>query len=150
MKTRTLSGILLFALLCANGAAATCNKGTIEGIWGAQGNLTFRANDGSFGSPTFLLARFNFNGNGKVSLSNGKVSVDGAFGNLTGNGTYTLASNCVGTMSINPRINGSPASKMRLDFLVTGDRDNPGIMAVYTNRNGVQESGQLTLQPMNL
>ncbi len=150
MKARTLIATTLLALLCANGAAANCNKGTIQGLWGAQGNLTFRARDGSFGSPTFLLARFNFNGNGKVNLSNGKVSVDGAFGNLTGAGSYTLGSNCVGTMSINPRINGNPAAKMRIDFLVTGDPDNPSIMAVYTNRNGDQESGQLTLEPMNL
>lgn len=150
MTIRTILGSALIGLLFANGAAANCNKGTIEGIWGAQGNLTFRAPDGSFGSPTFMLARFSFNGSGKVNLSNGKVSVDGAFGNLSGAGSYTLASNCVGTISINPRINGSPASKMRLDFLVTGNRDNPRIMAVYTNRNGVQESGQLTLEPMKL
>jgi hypothetical protein len=147
---RTFCSAICITLLCVNSAAASCNKGTIEGIWGAQGNLTFRAADGSFGSPTFLLARFNFNGSGKVSLSNGKVSVDGAFGNLTGNGTYTLAANCVGTMSINPRINGSPASKMRLDFLVTGDSSNPSIRAVYTNRNGIQESGQLQLEPIKL
>ena len=129
-------------------AAAECSKATLKGNYGTTGAI--EATDDFETLQIFFVGRVVFNGKGKLSIKKGTASAYGTIGDYTGNGTYSLNKNCVGTATINLRSEGEPAGTMRMDMIVVGTQENHRVMAVYTNQDDEPESGQFIFEKIEL
>jgi len=97
MKFLRIGARVLLATLMAVGsaAAATCSNATLIGVFGFL-NSGFD----SPGVPGASVGQYNFDGAGNVSGSFTHSS-NGTISNLTFTGTYAVAKNCTGSMTLN-------------------------------------------------
>ena len=97
MKSLQMGLGVLFAVLVASGsaAAAPCSNTSLTGVFGFQ-----NAGFDSPGVPGTSVGQYSFDGAGNVSGSF-THSDNGTITNLTFTGTYAVAKNCTGSMTLN-------------------------------------------------
>ena len=99
--------ILAFVALVAVGSgSATCSTATLTGVWGY-----------------FLgggVGQFTADGNGNITAGSQTVSNGGTILNQTFTGTYTVATNCTGTLTLNIAGGGTFTGSFVLDQMNKG------------------------------
>lgn len=107
--------ILMFSITIATGAAsaASCSNATIKGVYGS---LDAGVNGSS---PETTLTQFTADGAGKLS---GTVtnSTNGTITNSTFTGTYSIAKNCTGTVSVTFPNNSTANEAIVIDNMKKG------------------------------
>lgn len=154
--------VLVLAFLSPSAALAACTLESIKGSFAASGNLdSFGfADNGVDSNLVFLVGRFDFDGEGKVTVRNGKLGIAGVYANITGGGRYNLAANCVGTstVTINAKIPEQPnafaqdsiKTKVKFDFMVSGTANDPRVDMLYTDIVSPGDSGLISLRKIRL
>lgn len=154
--------LLLAAVICTPFSYAACSLATLKGNFALSGTIdTFGfVGDGSESNLVFLMGVINFDGLGKLTLRNGKISIAGIYANTSGGGSYRLNGNCTGnaSISITVKIPNQPnapeqpgvKTKIRLDMVVSGTASNPRVDAVYTDIQEIGESGIFSLTKIKL
>lgn len=111
-----LSFVLLLASLApalhAQEGATGCSLSTLKGNYSVQGQGTVVAQLPGFPAPPFPFAELAidlFDGTGDVS-GNATVNIDGVVVQATVAGTYTLNSDCTGTLSLQTSV-GLPVNE---------------------------------------
>jgi hypothetical protein len=102
LRLPTLTAILiLFGLMTiARPAAAACSNASLTGTygiaWGWQQELYNAPND-----QAYVVGQLTADGKGNLTGSE-TVSLDGSVSTVSVTGTYTVAANCTGTISLSP------------------------------------------------
>lgn len=109
--------------LASNGTLAASDLATVKGRWGVSMSAYFYLES----TPATLVGRFSFDGAGKVNVAL-KGSTYGTVSSVTGTGTYTLAANCQGVMTVY-----STGTPDRIDFVVTGMAGSPSMVFMVSN-----------------
>jgi len=118
--------VLLFALAALGSAsAATCSKASLAGVVGF-----FSTGYDGPDMPGTSVGQMNFNGKGKVSGS--WTHNNGTATTLTFTGTYTVASNCTGSIVLNT----SAGTTENDNFIL--DNANSGMQLIRTDASEVK------------
>jgi hypothetical protein len=102
----------LAAAVHAQDEASGCSLSTLKGTYSVQGQGTIVAQLPGFPAPPFPFAELAvdlFDGAGNVS-GNATVNIDGVVVQATVAGTYTLRSDCTGTLSLQTSV-GLPVNE---------------------------------------
>lgn len=137
---RTGLGVLFVSLIAAGSAAAApCSTASLTGVWGFE-NAGF---DGP-GIPGASVGQYNFDGAGNVSGSFTHSS-NGTISNLTFTGTYTVAKNCTGTLTLNNSNGVTEHHNLVIDNARKGlqviRNDSPQIRSGFALAQGVVTCG---------
>ena len=76
-------------------AHAACNNGTMVGTWGYR----YTGLDFNLGRFCSGVGAIRFSSANTAQIVGGKVSCDGVLTSASGRGTYSMASNCLGTIT---------------------------------------------------
>ena len=99
--------VLMFATLVAVGSAsATCSNATLTGVWGYF-----------VGSA---VGQFTTDGKGTITSGSQTVSQSGTIVNQTYTGTYSVAKNCTGSLTLNINGGGTATANFVLDQMNKG------------------------------
>lgn len=128
MQIRSKLLPLLF-FIAAGSAQADCALDTLRGAFATVSKLHNIGDNTS----TALIGRIVFDGSGAISRSNFSEGADGRVRDYTGNGTYTLAANCIGSGIISLRADGTVFGSFRLNFVVGGTPQAPSVSAMISD-----------------
>jgi hypothetical protein len=113
--------VLVFATLVAVGSAsATCSKATVTGVWGYLVGTA--------------VGQFTTDGNGHITAGSQTVSQNGTIVTQTYTGTYSVANNCTGSLTLNFTGGGTATANIVLDQM------NKGAQIIDTT-SGLNASG---------
>jgi hypothetical protein len=143
---------VVMLMLVAQGAGAACSRATVQGAysWSGEVDSFDLVADGFNSSPLYTVGRLVFDGKGKITLRSTKISAIGRVFTINGNGTYNLAANCIGTGRLNITSPDGLATRLQLNFAVSGTAKVPEIDMLYTDVAGAAESGLISLKKMRL
>lgn len=99
--------VVVFATLVAVGSAsATCSNATLSGVWGYLVGAA--------------VGQFTTDGNGHITAGSQTVSQHGIIVTQTYTGTYSVATNCTGKLTLNINGGGTATAKLVLDQMNKG------------------------------
>jgi hypothetical protein len=99
--------VLVFATLVAVGSAsATCSNATLNGVWGVFAGAA--------------VGQFTTDGKGNITNGSQTVSNNGVIQTQTYTGTYTIANNCTGSLTVNFTGGGTATANIVLDQMNKG------------------------------
>jgi len=105
--------ILVFATTLATGSAsATCSKASLSGVWGVWAGAT--------------VAQFSADGKGNITNGSFTASQSGTIVTQTFTGTYSIATNCTGSLTLNITGGGTITASIVLDQM------NKGLQIIFT------------------
>jgi hypothetical protein len=101
LHLRTLTAILMFlaSIMIAKPAAA-CSKASLKGTYGISWGWPQELYDGS-GNEAMVVGQITADGKGNLTGTE-TVSYESSIQTMSVTGTYTVASNCTGTLSLSP------------------------------------------------
>ena len=118
MKFQSLCfGVFVFAMIAVGSASAVCTNATLNGVWGYQVGPT--------------VGHFTADANGNITAGSQTMSQNGVISTQTYTGTYALAKNCTGTITLTITGGGSAT----VYFVV--DNTNKGAQVISTESGGV-------------
>jgi hypothetical protein len=98
---RTLTAVLLFlGLMTIARPAAACSKTSLKGTYGISWGWPQELYDGS-GNEAMVVGQITADGKGNLTGTE-TVSYENSIQTVSVTGTYTVAANCTGTLSISP------------------------------------------------
>lgn len=99
MSTQTATGVCLcvltIALAGSPALAATCSNANLNGVFGY-----FHGRPGAVGS-TIVTGQLTLDGQGTITSASWTWENDGIFSSGTTTGTYSVSTNCTGTLTLN-------------------------------------------------
>lgn len=114
MNFKTCFAVLVFATIAAAGSAsATCSNATLTGVWGYW---------------VGAVGQFTADGNRHITAGSQTASESGTIVNQTYTGTYSLAKNCIGSLTLN--LTGGGGGTFTGNFIL--DQLNQGIEIIST------------------
>lgn len=106
MNFKKRFAVLVFATIAAVGSAsATCSNATLTGVWGYW---------------VGAVGQFTADGNGHITAGSQTASEGGTIVNQTYTGTYSLATNCTGSLTLNISGGGTFTGNFILDQINKG------------------------------
>jgi hypothetical protein len=120
---------VLMGLAAADPAAASCTNASLTGIYGVLSS-------GTNTSGTLAAGVYQFDSDGSGGLTGtGTQSTNGTIQSLTLNGTYSISSNCTGTITLQDQSNDV------VHFNIMLDNTNAGFELIRTD-SGYTASGE--------
>jgi len=112
MSTQTATGVCLcgltIALAGSPALAATSSNASLNGVFGY-----FHGRPGALGS-TIVLGQLTLDGQGTITSASWTWENDGTFSSGTTTGTYSVSTNCTGTLTLNDEDNSPNPSHFNI------------------------------------